>query len=162
MKKIITICLLIISFLAGSIVIDAKTTNKKRSTSTTLNYRKFVVDPPERGPYITLNTEVLKANGYIFIGRETRTMTDSDGDAYETICEIYRSPNGSEVIDINSQEGWRIAIKFAFATEKEKEKFIRGWQKFFHEELFGGYMSYGAHDQVLLTIEGNTVRMDNY
>lgn len=155
MKKTITLCLLILTLFTGGMSVDAKTTKKKAAaTSTTLTFKKFVKEPKNRGPYTYWNEIALKASGYKYVGTEIRYNPEINDDATYT---IYKKSNGSTVTDMNFEDQGKII--FEFATEEEKNIFIKGWQKMFTKESDGEYISDGAHDQVKMTIKGNTVTL---
>lgn len=159
MKKIITICLLVITLLVGGMTLDAKTTKKsaKTSQSRKSSSSSFTVNSFIKGTYNGYELKSLKqikslltSNGYKYLGSEYTQVSEFDADAY-----IYEDSKGNiiTVTAINDSSAGVTddvnEITFTFINSNERDKFTKGKT----------YEIYGAGDQVQLTVDGNTVTL---
>lgn len=142
MKKVITICLLVITLLVGGMSLDAKTTKKKSKARTSLTVLNFVKSTG-RGYSVPYNTSILTSHGYKYIGE------DMWGDSKGNIVDSYQSFEGST----------RIVIYFKNIAERDK--FMKGWEKFFKFVGDGRYLAEGAHDAVTMEIDGTKVSIQD-
>ena len=143
MKKVITICLLVITLLVGGTTIDAKTAKKKSTKAkTSLTVLNFVKSTG-RGYCVPYNTSILTSHGYKYLGE------DMWGDSKGNIVDSYESFEGST----------RILIQFKNIAERDK--FMKGWEKFFEFVGKGTYLTGGAHDTVTMEVDGTTVTIQD-
>lgn len=159
MKKVISICLLVITLLVGGIPMEAKTAKKtaktsqsRKSSSSSLSVNSFMKNSG-RGYELTSLKQIrsiLTSKGFKYIGSEYTQVSELDADGY-----IFKDSKGNEVVVVaitDSNVGVVedvIEITFRFINASERDKFTKGKKN----------ESYGAHDQVNLEVEGNTVTL---
>lgn len=163
MKKTIALCLLAFAILIGGISAEAKTTHKKSKAKTTqtsksgsdsFSVKSFMKDIARGYQLKSLKQikSLLTSNGFKFIGSEYTQFSDLDADAY-----IFKDSKGNEVVvvavndsnvgvtdDVNE-------ITFRFINSTERDKFTKGKTE----------GCFGAHDQVIFEVEGNTVTLSD-
>ena len=160
MKKIITICLLAITLLMGGMALDAKTTketaktsqSRKRSSSFTV---KSFMEKAFRGYQLKdlkPIKSILTSNGYKYEGSEHTLDSGHDIDTY-TFKDL--KGNKVAVVVISDKEIGVVddvnEIIFTFINSTERDKFTK-------KETID---SYGAHDQVIINVDGNTVKLSD-
>ena len=138
MKKLVTILMLVAVLFVGGATIDAKTTKKKAKAKTSLNIL-HLVKHDNRGYYIPYNLSIIKSHGYKYLGE------DMWGDAQGNELDIYNYEGITEV-------------SISFKNIAERDKFLKGWQKLFMYEN-GIYIARGAHDAVIMKINGTNVKI---
>ena len=159
MKKLFTICLLVGALLMGSMPFEAKTTKKttrsgqtSKSTSSSFTINSFMKNSGRGFELKSLKQiqSILTSNGYKYLGSEYTQISELDADSY-----IYKDSKGNivTVTAINDSNAGAVndvnEITFTFINSKERDKFTKGKTN----EI------YGAHDQVQMAVDGNTVTL---
>lgn len=161
MKRLFTICLLAGALLMAGMPAEAKTTKKTTKTSqnrkgasssfTAKNFMRSIARGYELKSLNQIKS-ILTSNGYKFVGSEYTQIYELDTD-----CYIYRDSKGNEVVvkAINDSSVGAVndvnEITFTFVNSTERDKFLKGTDR----------DAYGAHDNVLITKNGNTVILED-
>lgn len=162
MKKLVSILMLSISIFLVGMPVDAKTSRKK-STKTTQTSKSFTlksfISQDSRGYYINFKPSMLESNGFEYFDTvEYISPDETDEDALEG--DLY-GKNGIQVCYSNIEGN--TTLKFVFSSRDKLENFIQNGKNMFTEEgdRDGQMLTPGAHDQVSMTIKGNTVILES-
>lgn len=72
-------------------------------------------------------------------------------------CKIYKDSAGNRV-SVGNFEGMTV-VELVFTSSAGRNAFIKGWEKIFDKEGEGFYRAPGAHDEVIMEVSGNTVKL---
>ena len=139
MKKVITICLLVVTLLVGGMTVEAKTTKKKGRTRTTQTYSSqwngdippasFLANTFFFGSDHPNNKNILKDHGYTPVTREFR----DDCYVKEGVCEIEvaYSAQSMEIFIVvydSEQRNWLYNNILSFKkSQKSNSPFFGTW-----------------------------------
>ena len=143
MKKVITICLLVVTLLVGAMTIDAKTTKKKTTKKTTrtsasrssidgasyLDSSTFMSDEGFYSP--SSIADDLMENGNFKLKSTSKVRTEY-GDGYITAKKTVYD-GGNVTVSIYAYDGYTIEVDIKFTTTSILNAFIermedQGWE----------------------------------
>ena len=159
MKKLITICLLAMTLIAGGMTMDAKTTKKKSKVKTTQTAKKghslsvetfFKCENPQYKLYwykdLSKIESAMKKLGYMEIGEEDGGYYELDDGEMVPMVTIGFQKGSTEVyVYKNEHNDWIRYIGIKFGTSTEKSNFITAAQK----KSKGGNISVWQEDGIV-------------
>ena len=173
MKKIITICLIVVTLLAGDMTATAKTTttsrhstskSKSSSKASGLTINDFCYKEDGRRYLLKDNLQgIVESKGFKLVGSERYLDDMITSEDYNVLCErrTYKKGGITIVLEIAIEEGYigNDAMTIKFASSAEKKNFIKSATSIGFKKAKSNFYHWGKDYEsgICIFVKGNDV-----